>query len=59
MRRSTVVKKIMQAYARLQEWRLRVRTRRYLAAMSSQMLSDIGVDEVERWDEIRKPFWRC
>lgn len=59
MRRSIVVKKIMQAYALVQEWRVRARTRGYLSAMSSQMLHDIGVDEVERWNEVRKPFWRC
>lgn len=58
MRHTAFVKKINQAYVLVQEWRLRARTRRYLADMSPHKLCDIGVGEVERQEEVNKPFWR-
>ncbi len=39
-------------------WKQRARTRRYLAQMPRHLLSDIGIDESQRQQELDKPFWR-
>ena len=39
-------------------WRRRARTRRQLAALDDQQLSDIGISHSERMAELDKPFWQ-
>ncbi|WP_406566473.1 DUF1127 domain-containing protein [Aestuariirhabdus haliotis] len=45
-------------YERVMQWKQRARSRRYLRDMPSYLLKDIGIDEPQRQEEIRKPFWR-
>lgn len=39
-------------------WRQRARDRRGLAELSDYELRDIGITPAERFQEMRKPFWR-
>lgn len=41
------------------EWRLRIRTRRYLIDMPPDLLKDAGISESQRRREMNKPFWRA
>ncbi len=43
----------------LDSWKRRARTRRDFADLDDRLLRDIGVDRVDRWIEINKPFWRA
>lgn len=43
---------------RLKGWRARQRSRRYLLAMSTQDLQDIGLSRAEALQEAYKPFWK-
>lgn len=51
------------AFTRVREtvalWRERARQRRHLAAMSAEMLADIGVSASAARAEAGKPFWRA
>ncbi len=40
-------------------WELRHRTRKALALMSPERLSDIGCDPLTAGIEVEKPFWRA
>ena len=40
-------------------WKRRARTRRDFADLDDRLLRDIGVDRVDRWIEVNKPFWRA
>ena len=42
-----------------QTWKLRSQTRRVLADISRQALSDIGISKTEAILEASKPFWRA
>lgn len=44
--------------ATLSEWRRRSRDRTKLAMLDDRMLRDIGVNRIDIWREINKPFWR-
>ena len=40
-------------------WRQRAYERRILAAMSGRLCKDLGLSNVDLWNEIRKPFWHA
>jgi uncharacterized protein YjiS (DUF1127 family) len=42
----------------LQVWRMRVRSRRELAALGARELQDMATNWSEIADEVGKPFWR-
>lgn len=39
-------------------WHERAYERRLLAAMSERLCKDIGLSNVDLWNEVNKPFWR-
>ena len=45
--------------AMLREWRQRHRSRCDLAQLDDRMLRDIGINRVDVWREVNKPFWRA
>jgi len=51
----TALKRWTAALARMME---RARTRRLLAQLNEQQLSDMGISHSERIAELDKPFWR-
>lgn len=40
-------------------WRQRAYERRLLAAMNDRLCKDLGLSNVDLWNEIRKPFWHA
>jgi uncharacterized protein YjiS (DUF1127 family) len=40
------------------EWHRRSRDRAELAGLDDRALRDIGINRVDVWREINKPFWR-
>jgi uncharacterized protein YjiS (DUF1127 family) len=43
----------------LKIWRQRAYNRRQLALLDSRLLMDAGLTEEQRYQEIRKPFWKA
>ncbi len=42
----------------LASWAQRIRERNQLAGLSDRDLKDIGINRVDVWREVSKPFWR-
>lgn len=40
------------------EWQSRASERRRLAGLEDRLLTDMGLDRSDAWQESRKPFWR-
>ena len=40
-------------------WHVRAKSRKVLASFDDRLLSDIGIDAVERDRECAKPFWKA
>nr|WP_100549974.1 MULTISPECIES: DUF1127 domain-containing protein [unclassified Pseudomonas] len=45
-------------YSMLRHWQRNRRTRRQLALLNEQQLTDAGISQAEREQELAKPFWR-
>lgn len=43
--------------AKLLEWQNRASERRRLAGLEDRLLTDMGLDRADAWQESRKPFW--
>ena len=56
--RSTVPPLLTRLRETMFVWRERVQDRRSLAELSDYELRDIGITPAERFQELRKPFWR-
>lgn len=53
-----LIGRLAQAWATLQLWRERHRTRRHLLEIDEHTLKDIGLSRGEVLFEASKPFWR-
>jgi len=40
------------------EWQSRASERRRLAGLEDRLLTDMGLNRADAWQESRKPFWR-
>jgi len=40
------------------EWQSRATERRRLAGLEDRLLTDMGLNRADAWQESRKPFWR-
>lgn len=49
---------VSRLLATLQLWGRNIRSRRQLAKLDAQLLSDAGISECDRLAELDKPFWR-
>ncbi len=47
------------AFSQLGTWHERSRQRRQLAALSTHLLKDMGIDHADAAQEAAKPFWRA
>lgn len=45
-------------YSTLRHWQRNRHTRRQLALLNEQQLTDAGISQAEREQELAKPFWR-
>lgn len=43
--------------AKVIEWQARAAERRRLAGLEDRLLTDMGLDRSDVWQESRKPFW--
>jgi uncharacterized protein YjiS (DUF1127 family) len=57
-RRPSLFKLIARLIAATGQSMARARTRRQLAQLNEQQLSDIGISHSDRLAELDKPFWR-
>ncbi|ATH80053.1 DUF1127 domain-containing protein [Ectopseudomonas hydrolytica] len=48
----------LNLYSLFRRWQRNLQTRRHLARLDAQQLSDIGISGSQRDAELAKPFWR-
>jgi len=48
----------VRLFANLLQWQRRASTRRELARLDARLLADAGISEAQRYEKLRKPFWR-
>ena len=48
----------LRAFANLMLWQRRISSRHQLARLDARLLSDAGISESQRYEELSKPFWR-
>lgn len=48
----------LRALAKFMLWQRRSNSRRQLARLDARLLADAGISEMQRVEELRKPFWR-
>lgn len=52
--RSMTVRSIFE---KVLEWQARASERRRLSGLEDRLLTDMGLDRADVWQESRKPFW--
>ncbi|MFF7707180.1 DUF1127 domain-containing protein [Pseudomonas sp. NPDC007930] len=49
---------VLRVLANVSLWQRRIASRHQLARLDSRLLSDAGISEAQRFEELSKPFWR-
>lgn len=57
-RKPSLLKRMARLFAAIGQGMEKARTRRLLAQLNEQQLSDIGISHSDRLVELDKPFWR-
>tara|TARA_B100000315_G_scaffold215750_1_gene215233 strand:+ start:169 stop:420 length:252 start_codon:yes stop_codon:yes gene_type:complete len=55
---SALTMRIRRILDTLEKWQVRAAQRRELLELDDRMLTDIGANRIDAWNEGTKPFWR-